>query len=177
MALLDEQTRRQSQRSALALRNLTTSKEPTDTHRFLIDLRNAGKLIRCYTQNIDMLEEKVGLATDLDQDRVDCVQLHGSLRQLRCTYCSETYHWNGFETQIEQGYGPLCPACTVFSNDRIATGKRQAPIGMLLPDFTRTGQEHIYAERIAELARSRCMSRRLPYSWNKFESVWGASAC
>ncbi|KAK4110192.1 DHS-like NAD/FAD-binding domain-containing protein, partial [Canariomyces notabilis] len=38
---------------------------PTRTHRFILSLRDAGKLVRDYTQNIDCLEEKVGLSTDL----------------------------------------------------------------------------------------------------------------
>ncbi|KAK3318208.1 DHS-like NAD/FAD-binding domain-containing protein [Apodospora peruviana] len=37
----------------------------TRTHRFILSLRDAGKLVRDYTQNIDCLEEKVGLSTDL----------------------------------------------------------------------------------------------------------------
>lgn len=34
---------------------------PTKTHRFIAHLKNRNKLLRCYTQNIDGLEENMGL--------------------------------------------------------------------------------------------------------------------
>ncbi|KAK3357991.1 hypothetical protein B0T25DRAFT_450834 [Lasiosphaeria hispida] len=37
----------------------------TRAHRFILGLRDAGRLVWHYTQNIDCLEEKVGLSTDL----------------------------------------------------------------------------------------------------------------
>ncbi|KAL8408277.1 hypothetical protein RB594_006902 [Gaeumannomyces avenae] len=48
-----------------SLRRKVKSAEPTNTHHFLGHLRDRGKLVRCYTQNIDEIEEKVGLTTCL----------------------------------------------------------------------------------------------------------------
>ncbi|KAK4096186.1 hypothetical protein N658DRAFT_436644 [Parathielavia hyrcaniae] len=47
------------------LRQKVQNAEPTDSHRFLSVLRDSRKLVRCYTQNIDQLEERVGLSTSL----------------------------------------------------------------------------------------------------------------
>ncbi|KAH6631306.1 hypothetical protein F5144DRAFT_214746 [Chaetomium tenue] len=47
------------------LREKVRSAEPTSSHRFVSVLRDSRKLVRCYTQNIDQLEERVGLSTSL----------------------------------------------------------------------------------------------------------------
>ena len=47
------------------MRHIVKRASPTKTHRLILNLRNTGKLVRDYTQNIDCLEEKVGLFTDL----------------------------------------------------------------------------------------------------------------
>jgi NAD-dependent SIR2 family protein deacetylase len=47
------------------LRKRTRDVQPGNTHRFISTLRDRRKLVRCYTQNIDQLEEKVGLTTQL----------------------------------------------------------------------------------------------------------------
>lgn len=99
-----------------------------------------------------MLEEKAGLSTDLEHDDVDCVQLHGSLDKLRCNYCSRTSSWSGYEAQIQAGDSIPCPYCAAISDSRKAAGKRGTSIGILVPDIVRTGQNHIFGDRIAELA-------------------------
>lgn len=50
---------------ATSLRQKIKDAEPTGSHRFISHLRDRGKLVRCYTQNIDQIEEKVGLSTSL----------------------------------------------------------------------------------------------------------------
>lgn len=47
------------------LREKVRNAEPTISHRFVSVLRDSRKLVRCYTQNIDQLEERVGLSTSL----------------------------------------------------------------------------------------------------------------
>ncbi|KAK5652882.1 hypothetical protein OQA88_9548 [Cercophora sp. LCS_1] len=51
---------------ATTLRQKVREAEPTSSHRFVSVLRDSRKLVRCYTQNIDQLEERVGLATSLE---------------------------------------------------------------------------------------------------------------
>ena len=86
-------------------------------------LRDCRKLIRCYTQNIDGLEEREGMSTDLERGKgsrsrfskkaiaspkapfrirpggdsdagCEVVQLHGDLQTLRCTLCHQRCEWD-----------------------------------------------------------------------------------
>ncbi|ERT01206.1 hypothetical protein HMPREF1624_02448 [Sporothrix schenckii ATCC 58251] len=50
---------------ATTLRQKVREVVPTRSHEFISHLRNTNKLVRCYTQNIDEIEEKVGLSTSL----------------------------------------------------------------------------------------------------------------
>ncbi|KAI0482078.1 hypothetical protein GGR56DRAFT_663148 [Xylariaceae sp. FL0804] len=52
-------------RFATSLRQKVKEVEPTTTHRFIAQMRDNGKLMRTYTQNIDEIEKKIGLSTDL----------------------------------------------------------------------------------------------------------------
>ncbi|KAH9905200.1 hypothetical protein F4778DRAFT_729052 [Xylariomycetidae sp. FL2044] len=62
---------------------------------FLRELCDRRQLLRNYTQNIDDLERKAGLCTDLERGvGVECVQLHGTLGCLRCAYCSMRVSWD-----------------------------------------------------------------------------------
>ena len=85
-------------------------------------MRDRRKLVRCYTQNIDGLERREGLSTDLELGKgsrhrftkksaaaplapsqtqpvatldsgCEVVQLHGELDRLRCTLCQQTCWW------------------------------------------------------------------------------------
>jgi NAD-dependent histone deacetylase SIR2 len=99
----------------------TLKAKPTPTHHFIKMLSERGKLLRCYTQNIDCLEEELGMDTSLVCDKgkvkkdVNVVQLHGSLRRLKCTLCSEPY---GFQTDYQkvfkEGDAPGCPKCELY---------------------------------------------------------------
>ncbi|KAL6719786.1 NAD-dependent deacetylase hst3 [Lecanora helva] len=97
-------------------------RKTTPTHRFIRLLRDRRKLVRCYTQNIDGLEARHGLCTDMDRSKgnrarftkksmqrprdpgrelaggdldggCEVVQLHGDLNVLRCTLCQQTCLW------------------------------------------------------------------------------------
>ncbi|CAK7216686.1 NAD-dependent deacetylase hst3 [Sporothrix bragantina] len=50
---------------ATTLRQKVKEVVPTRSHEFISHLRDTNKLVRCYTQNIDEIEEKVGLSTSL----------------------------------------------------------------------------------------------------------------
>ncbi|KAJ2039140.1 NAD-dependent deacetylase hst3 [Coemansia sp. RSA 2337] len=55
------------------LRNLVSRANCTPTHAFIKELDEAGKLLRCYTQNIDSLEKRIGLETSLHTPVSDSV--------------------------------------------------------------------------------------------------------
>ncbi|MCJ1309537.1 hypothetical protein MMC25_003197 [Agyrium rufum] len=92
------------------------------THRFIRLLRDQGRLVRCYTQNIDGLEAREGLSSDIAHGKgsrsrftkkaislalsagqnlrgtikdagCEAIQLHGSLENVKCTICSHVTPW------------------------------------------------------------------------------------
>ncbi|KAI9872326.1 MAG: hypothetical protein M1830_001773 [Pleopsidium flavum] len=121
-------------------------KHTTPTHKFLRTLRDGGKLVRCYTQNIDGLEARDGLCTDLSRGKgnrsrfrkrvvnkprsvesalpgseldggCEVVQLHGDLHDLRCTLCEKLCSWED-EDQEEMLLSGRAPECSAcVTND------------------------------------------------------------
>lgn len=152
----------------------------TKTHAFLRVLRDGGRLVRNYTQNIDCLEEREGLCTDLvrgtgnrsrfssTQQRqprpefiqsdsphsggVEVVLLHGSLAVLRCGICAKVCPWiDGRRESTLAGFAPDCPSCAECSIKRSDRGRRGLAIGRLRPDIVLYGEEHPHASLISPL--------------------------
>lgn len=126
--------------------------------------------MRCYTQNIDGLEAREELVTDLRRGKgnkrrfmkknyekprpvqaagtdfdggCEVVQLHGDLDRLRCTMCSTQYEWTEEETDIYlEGAAPKCPKCHEKSEVRQASGKRGLAVGSLRPNIVLYGEDH-----------------------------------
>lgn len=94
--------------------------KPTKTHKFIAHLKDRNKLLRCYTQNIDGLEESIGLTLSNRKlpltsfsshwKNLDVVQLHGDLKTLSCTKCFQTFPWSRYWSRcLRRGELPLCP--------------------------------------------------------------------
>lgn len=70
---------------------LLENAKPTITHEFVSLLAKEGKLLRCYTQNVDGLERMARL------DEKYLVECHGTMRSARCMSCgkrvSQPYWW------------------------------------------------------------------------------------
>ncbi|KAG9245790.1 DHS-like NAD/FAD-binding domain-containing protein [Calycina marina] len=140
------------------------------THSFIKTLRDGGRLVRNYTQNIDCLEERMGLTTKLELgpgnrarfssklqrmrrpdgiDRnsphdggVEVVQLHGSLAFLRCQLCAKRSNWDvERESSMLSGTAPVCPSCSEYSEQRAGKGRRGIAVGRLRPDIVLYGEE------------------------------------
>lgn len=136
--------------------------QPTRTHRFIAHLKNRGKLLRCYTQNIDGLEEHLGLeisscrkeeSTVYNQWKsLDVVQLHGDLNKLSCTQCFEVYPWSRLLSRyLRNGELPSCPRCHQTNIQRSMLGKRNSgSIGLLRPNIVLYGENHPSCEFIAQ---------------------------
>ena len=145
-------------------------KDTSTTHKFIRILRDGGRLMRCYTQNIDSLEAREGLCTDLRSGKgnkrrfmkkhfevprptvtqgtdfdggCEVVQLHGDLESLRCTVCATQFTWTDNETEIfDDGFAPKCQKCSKKSDARQATGKRGLSVGSLRPNIVLYGEDH-----------------------------------
>lgn len=99
---------------------------PTPTHQFIKALDAKKRLLRSYTQNIDGLEERVGLLgtaceevkalgkgkSKLKIKDVRNVQLHGDIHRVRCITCSAEYSCTEEHLKMfEEGTAPDCPEC------------------------------------------------------------------
>ncbi|KAG0031237.1 hypothetical protein BGZ81_001588 [Podila clonocystis] len=136
----------------------TLKAKPSPTHHFIKMLSEKGKLLRCYTQNIDCLEEELGMETSLVCEKgkvkkdVNVVQLHGSLRKLKCTICSEPYGFvNDFERVFREGEAPDCPKCELNDVIRVAQGKRKIATGTLRPDIVLYNENHPFGDAIGKI--------------------------
>jgi NAD-dependent SIR2 family protein deacetylase len=142
----------------------------SSAHKFVRVLRDGGRLMRCYTQNIDGLEAREGLVVDLKRGRgnkrrfmkkhyeaprpghvqgtdfdggCEVVQLHGDLDKLRCTLCAAHFEWTEEETDIYlEGAAPNCGKCRLKSEERQASGKRGLATGTLRPNIVLYGEDH-----------------------------------
>lgn len=141
---------------------------PTKTHKFIAHLKNRNKLLRCYTQNIDGLEEYLGLEVSSKQDHslgtrvgseinsiwrnYDVVQLHGDLNTLSCTRCFHNFAWNRYWARsFRRGELPLCPECEKTNNKRFQQGKRQlSGVGYLRPNIVLYGENHPSGDIISQ---------------------------
>lgn len=125
------------------LRSLISKANPTITHEFIQSLTNKGQLLRCYTQNIDFLEE------DLD---IPTIQLHGTMKEVTCTLCSTNYDFTDeYEKMFREGEAPICPRCESIDTERTRLGKRQLAVGTLRPAIVLYNENHPNGESIGQL--------------------------
>jgi NAD-dependent deacetylase len=79
---------------------------PNATHRAVVDLQNAGKLLAVVTQNIDGLHQKAGLPEEL------VIELHGTNRWIECLTCKRRFEpqplFDAFAATLRP---PRCPNC------------------------------------------------------------------
>lgn len=137
--------------------------KPTKTHKFIAHLKDRNKLLRCYTQNIDGLEESIGLTLSNRKlpltsfsshwKNLDVVQLHGDLKTLSCTKCFQTFPWSRYWSRcLRRGELPLCPDCEALINKRLNEGKRTlgSNVGILRPNIVLYGENHPSCEIITQ---------------------------
>jgi NAD+-dependent protein deacetylase SIR2 len=89
------------------------------THGFLWVLHCKHKLQRIYTQNIDGLEDRIGIpSVEPPYHKVipgGHVKLHGSLTTLRCISCSSMKFFSkSYMKDLSNGIAPDCPSCREF---------------------------------------------------------------
>ncbi|KAG8732683.1 hypothetical protein FRC10_000769 [Ceratobasidium sp. 414] len=83
----------------------------TNCHKLIAGLFDAGRLVRCYTQNIDDLQTR-----DREDMEGMVVELHGTNMYLKCFVCKQrpTQPASDFERHLAaQGARELCPDDTV----------------------------------------------------------------
>lgn len=150
-------------------------------HHFIKTLRDCRRLVRCYTQNIDGLETRLGLCADLHRGKgnrgrfarksmemprsrasslpggiadggCEVVQLHGDLRSMRCELCRTMCEFDqSRESLLLNGTAPECQFCQSQDRGRRNQGKRGTTIGSLRPNIVLYGEEHPSADAIGAI--------------------------
>ena len=139
-----------------SLARVTEQSEPTAFHKLVKRLDQRGTLVRVYTQNIDGLEEKVGVSTyhRTRQEEVPgqfrCIPVHGSLRYLYCPSCHAVEDGKEHENEMMQGIFPECGSCSKTQETRREAGKRVLQVSRLIPDVVLYDQVHPDGQRILE---------------------------
>lgn len=133
------------------LKRMVSAAKPTLCHWFIKRLNDTGKLMRCYTQNIDCLEEGVLKDTDkTDASSSKMVMLHGSLRNVVCTLCNHKIEFTSKHIDVYlEGEAPSCPECEERNRSRERRQKRLFPVGFLRPDIVLYGENHSSGEDIS----------------------------
>ncbi|KAI9504047.1 DHS-like NAD/FAD-binding domain-containing protein, partial [Coemansia spiralis] len=160
------------------LRTLVSQATCSPTHAFIKQLDEHGKLLRCYTQNIDALEKKIGLETAFakpeephlsssasdanstateeafsSQSSSATVQLHGDLDNVICTICHTRYPFTDkLVAEFCSGAPPPCPRCKEIEVIRDIVGKRSVASGFLRPDIVLYNESHPQGELIGALS-------------------------
>ncbi|KAJ2888524.1 NAD-dependent deacetylase hst3 [Coemansia asiatica] len=144
------------------LRYQCTDALPGAAHRFIRQLADRGVLLRSYTQNIDGLERKAGLAVwdpyaEKDSSgyipwkNAQSVPLHGSMDRLVCQLCSSSFTFSEKPDEQANSAGDACPDCTARSDARAAHGRRTLPAGKLRPTVVLYEEPHPHCEDIAKI--------------------------
>lgn len=128
------------------LKSVISTAIPTATHSFIHGLQERGQLMRCYTQNIDCLEDPLDLSV---------VRLHGAMDRVKCTLCAASYDFTSdYEDQFRNGSPPVCPQCELYDNERMRLGKRQLAMGTLRPNIVLYNEDHPEGDSIGKLQTS-----------------------
>ncbi|KAI8335406.1 DHS-like NAD/FAD-binding domain-containing protein [Chlamydoabsidia padenii] len=129
------------------LKSLIGKAQPTPTHQFISGMKDKGQLLRCYTQNIDCLEQD-GLEQHL-------VQLHGTINKVSCTLCSTSYDFSTtYQDQFRSGEPPPCPRCETNEKERQRLGKRSLAMGTLRPAVVLYNEDHPQGDSIGQAQAS-----------------------
>ena len=78
---------------------------PTPAHRLIAHLHASGKLLRCYTQNIDGLERKAGVPGDA------LVEAHGGFHTSSCIDCKRAHDSERVRADMLRDVATKCDGC------------------------------------------------------------------
>lgn len=143
---------------------LTQKAIPTKTHHFINNLNTDGRLQRCYTQNIDGLEVRLGLDNDLNTKPTKAktksqkktypplVQLHGTLDHIKCALCHSISPMEKTHVEVYlEGEHVPCTMCVEKSQARVAAGRRPLGSGVMKPHIVLYNEAHPYGDCIGEI--------------------------
>ncbi|EAU90600.2 hst3 protein [Coprinopsis cinerea okayama7 len=117
--------------------------KPSATHHFIKTLDSKNKLLRSYTQNIDGLEERVGL--------VGCAPASADVKGKGKATRLKAVRNVQLHGDIHRGVAPGCPECTSRSEARVARSARALRVGSLRPAIVLYDEPHPLGDDIGEI--------------------------
>jgi len=82
--------------------------KPTPTHKFLRLVHEKGQLLRCYTQNIDMLEQLAGLPES------KIIAAHGNFKKAHCIDCHKEFSYEWVKNEVKEKVILSCEDCNGY---------------------------------------------------------------
>ncbi|RKP18978.1 DHS-like NAD/FAD-binding domain-containing protein, partial [Rozella allomycis CSF55] len=80
------------------------------------------------------------------------IKLHGSLDQVRCMTCSNTFEIEDSHVEsFEEGFAPECISCVEYQKKRIERGRRAPPVGFLRPNVVLYNENHPSGDIISSM--------------------------
>ena len=145
---LREGTREIYLRYIADLKKLCDEAQPNSVHRFLTLFPKS----RTYTQNIDGLEERAGMAFS-KTDSTKGVYLHGNLATLICQYCGSKVPFTDAEADVfRRGSEISCCSCQERRKAAEENSTRKRPVGVMHPGIIHYQQVHPDGAFIGKLA-------------------------
>lgn len=109
--------------------------QPSPCHKFIKCIEEQGKLLRNYTQNIDTLEQVVGIR--------NVVQCHGSFATATCMRCKFAVEADVIKEDIFAQRIPTCPKCCSLTSSISEAGpstSEEALPSIMKPDIVFFGE-------------------------------------
>ncbi|PWN25166.1 NAD-dependent deacetylase sirtuin-2 [Jaminaea rosea] len=121
---------------------------PSKTHYFLSLLAKKGKLLRCFTQNIDTLERRAGLKDE------DIVEAHGSFATASCTRCGVKVDPDWMREKCMKGEVARCTSPKCSGGAKGKDGKHQGALVKNDIVFFGEGLPTRFFERLGDLRQA-----------------------
>ena len=80
-----------------------------------------------------------------------CIPLHGTLQQVYCMACAQSYPLRNYLDSLVSGRCPECPECTALEQTRRLIGKRPRPVGQLRPGLVLYNEAHKDEEELGHV--------------------------
>ncbi|MEL7207061.1 MAG: Sir2 family NAD-dependent protein deacetylase [Actinomycetota bacterium] len=145
--LADPDVRRRAWRNRLESPAWTA--EPNAGHRALVDLERSGRLHTLVTQNIDELHQQAGSDPDL------VVEVHGTVRQVKCMACDERAPMERALERVRAGEDdPPCRSCGgILKSATISFGE-----SLVVDDIVRAEQAALACDLLLAVGTSLTVS-------------------
>lgn len=156
----DQETMSRFHKMVHDLYQMSMEGKPTLFHKFLDYLSGDGRLLRLYTQNIDLFELQLPhlqtlIPLQLSQNPPKCIQLHGNVQIMNCTKCHYRARLDPkiFLNLTSNSPPPLCPECVEMDAVREIAGKRKLGGGSLRPRIVLYNEFHPDGEIIGKISQ------------------------